>query len=278
MEKLFITDEFRRALPDTDIFEHAMQLQGESVRKVEGRHTFRTTIDSKPYFVKQHAGVGYRELVKELLTLKIPIVSARNEYQAINYLRKHGLATMSVAAFGERGRNPATMSSFVITHEISNTYTMEEVTGRWAEEKPAFEVKLKIITKLAAIARRMHELGMNHRDFYLCHFRIDKQQLAALQEVDPEFFLMDLHRAQIRKLVPLRWRVKDIAALYFSAAHLPITTRDIYRFVRLYTGKSLRQTFREDARFWRKVQRRAEKFYRRHWSEGMPKRPLIQRN
>jgi hypothetical protein len=37
----------------------------------------------------------------------------------------------------------------------------------------------------------------------------------------------------------------------------------------LYTGKSLKETLRDDAAFWRAVTRRAEKFYRREWKRPM---------
>ena len=80
---------------------------------------------------------------------------------------------------------------------------------------------------------------------------------------------MDLHRAQLRPAIPRRWRVKDIGALYFSAADIGLTRRDLLRFMRLYTGKPLRRTLTEDAAFWRAVTSRAGKFYRREWKREM---------
>ncbi|HEX6267077.1 MAG TPA: hypothetical protein VFZ81_09300, partial [Burkholderiales bacterium] len=73
----------------------------------------------------------------------------------------------------------------------------------------------------------------------------------------------------LRDSIPRRWRIKDIGALYFSAADIGLTRRDLLRFVRLYTGKPLRQSLQEDAAFWRAVTRRAEKFYWREWKRAM---------
>ena len=57
--------------------------------------------------------------------------------------------------------------------------------------------------------------------------------------------------------LPRRWIVKDVAGLYFSALHIGLNRQDFLRFVRGYSGKSVREALREDARFWNEVQRKA---------------------
>ena len=59
--------------------------------------------------------------------------------------------------------------------------------------------------------------------------------------------------------------IKDIGGLYFSAMDIGLTDRDLFRFMRLYTGKSRRQTLREDLRFWKAVRCRAAKIYRKEF-------------
>ena len=83
----------------------------------------------------------------------------------------------------------------------------------------------------------MHENGMNHRDFYLCHFLLDNKfaEHNTIEE-STKLFLIDLHRAQIRFATPLRWIVKDLGSLYFSAAEVPLTKRDLFRFMKIYSG------------------------------------------
>ena len=63
------------------------------------------------------------------------------------------------------------------------------------------------------MASVMHVHGVNHRDLYLCHFRIRR---ATADRKKLVIFLMALLRVQIRRQVPLRWRVKDIEGLLYS--------------------------------------------------------------
>jgi heptose I phosphotransferase len=111
----------------------------------------------------------------------------------------------------------------------------------------------------------MHDLGMNHRDYYLCHFLLDKG-FAVHNEITDEtsLFLIDLHRAQIRKSVPTRWKIKDLAGLYFSAIDVPLTQKDLFRFIRSYSGRSLKETLTKDANQWSRVVHNAEKLYGKH--------------
>ncbi|MGI9293764.1 MAG: lipopolysaccharide core heptose(I) kinase RfaP [Pseudomonadales bacterium] len=256
-------------LPSEQTFDHVMRLQGEAIRAKEGRHTYRVQLGERRYFIKIHHGIGWREIIKELLSLRLPIVSAINEKKAIDFLHSHNITTVTLAGYGQRGSNPARMQSFVITDALEDSVTLKDITENWPARPPAYKEKQALLRSVAGIARTMHEAGMNHRDFYLCHFRM----LTADGFFDakaPPLYLMDLHRAQRRESVPLRWRVKDIAALYFSASDIDLTARDFYRFMRLYRGTSLRATLREDAGFWLAVRKRAERFYQRDWRRPMP--------
>ena len=120
---------------------------------------------------------------------------------------------------------------------------------------------------LAESARKLHDNGMNHRDFYLCHFRLD---LSTRGEPRPTLYMMDLHRAQMRKKVPARYRVKDVAGLYFSSMDAALSRRDYYRFMRLYRGKPLRAALTEERAFWKKVAVTARKLYCKEHGHNAP--------
>ena len=255
----FLSPELQSALAPRRSFEEVMALEGPPIRAKEGRRTFRLELGGRGYFFKIHNGIGWREIAKELFSLRKPTVSALAEKRAIEAVTRLGIPTMTVAGYGERGSNPARLQSFIVTEEIAATVTLEDLCADWPRRSPSFGQKQKLLREVAGIARRLHEHGINHRDFYLNHFRLQGDRL----------YLMDLHRAQLRAAIPRRWRVKDIGALYFSAADIGLTRRDLLRFARLYTGKSLKETLRDDAAFWRAVTRRAEKFYRREWKRPM---------
>lgn len=242
----------------------AAHAQPEDIyRHKEGRKTLRFEYRGKPYFLKLHTGIGWLEIIKNLLQLRLPVVSASNEYDAVLALQRVGVYTLTIGAYARRGRNPAAIRSMLVTSELVGTVSLENYCANWAQLPPAPAVRMRLIRALADCARRMHEAGVNHRDFYLCHFHLDE---LSLQEQETRCYLIDLHRAQIRERTPRRWRVKDLAGLYFSAMDCGLGERDLLRFLRHYTAGGLRVALGRDRRLWRQVERRAVKLY--HKSRG----------
>jgi len=244
----------------------AAQAQPAAIyRSKEGRKTLRFQYRDKSWFLKQHTGIGWAEIVKNLLQLRLPVVSARNEYRAVLALQRAGVHTLTIGAYARAGWNPAAVRSMIVTAELAGTVSLEQYCANWAALPPAPAVRMRLVCALADCARRMHSAGINHRDFYLCHFHLDE---LSLQERDTRCYLIDLHRAQIRAHTPRRWRLKDLAGLYFSAMDSGLNRRDLLRFMRRYSAGGLRAALRRDRRLWRQVERRAGKLYRRiHGSE-----------
>lgn len=227
-------------------------------REKEGRKTLRFVYRNKPYFMKLHSGVGWSEIIKNLLQLRLPVLSALNEYQAVLALQRAGIHTLTVLAFCRRGRNPAKLKSMIVTAELTGTVKLEDYCAGWAAKPPTAKVKRRLILALADIAKRMHAAGINHRDFYLCHFHLD---VHSLEEEDVRCFLIDLHRAQIRDVIPARWREKDLAGLYFSAMDIGLSERDLLRFLRHYSQGGLRTVFTKENTQWLRVKRQALALY-----------------
>ena len=109
------------------------------------------------------------------------------------------------------------------------------------------------------MTRVMHQNGINHRDFYICHFLLDHTKLDAMQ-----LYLIDLHRAKCRKKTGKRWLIKDLAGLYFSSLDIGLTQRDLLRFMREYRQMTLSLLFNKELKFWLKVKYRGDKLYRKH--------------
>ena len=271
--KLELTPEFAAQLPaGINTFDYLMQLDGEMFRDIANRRTLRFTLGGKRYFLKAHYGVGWKEILKNLLTLRLPVLGARNEWRAIQKLTQMGVDTMTFVAYGERGINPANRQSFVITEALENTVSLEDFCADWEINPPAsksaLRLKRALIFRVATIARRMHTSGINHRDFYLCHFLLDVS--AEVLSRPPETLrlsLIDLHRVQIRKRTPMRWVVKDIGGLYFSSMRIGLTRRDLYRFMQVYRDTTLRATLREDGKFWSRCHLRACSLYHSFYHE-----------
>lgn len=245
-----------------DLFSQLMTLRGEKFRVQKGRKTLRVRIGNEHYFIKQHEGVGLKEILKNLCFLRLPVVSAKNEWRAINKLQELGVPTARVFGYGERGVNPALRSSFVLMQDLTPSVSLEDLTKTWPKAPPEPQLKWALTKEVARISRVMHQNGINHRDFYLCHFLLDTKK--GIQPDQLTLFLIDLHRAQMRSLTPTRWIIKDLAGLYFSSMQIGLTERDLYRFIKVYTGQSLKDVFNRDQHFWLKVKKRGEQLYRDH--------------
>jgi heptose I phosphotransferase len=239
----------------------------EIYRDREGRKTLRFSRGGATYFLKLHTGIGWGEIFKNLSQLRWPVLGADNEYRAVRALNAIDVDTMTVAAYARSGRNPAARHSMLVTDDLVGTVSLEDYCAGWAICPPPIAVRLRLVRKLADSARRMHGAGINHRDFYLCHFHLDE---SSLDRAEPRCHLIDLHRAQLRRAVPRRWRIKDLAGLYFSAMDCGLTRRDLQRFVCHYSTGGLRQALGRDRRLWRRVEQKARRLYRREHGREPP--------
>ncbi len=236
-------------------------------RSKEGRKTLRFSWGERSYFLKLHEGIGWGEIFKNLLQGRLPVVGASNEFNAVKALQRIDVDTMSIAAYASVGKNPAAIHSLIITDDLVGTVSLEDYCVNWASEPPPGPFRLKIIRKLALSAGAMHRAGINHRDFYICHFHLDE---STLEQSEPRCCLIDLHRAQIRRQTPRRWQVKDLAGLYFSAMDCGLGRRDLLRFMGHYSPGGLRQALTSDRSLWQQVEKKAHQLYRRKHNKAPP--------
>lgn len=248
----FLADPLKDHFEGEDLFVLVDRLRGEVFRKIDDRRTIKVRIGAADYFAKIHQGVGWVEILKNLMQGRLPVLGARNEWLALRGLSKAGVCSMTPVLFCERGLNPASRKSAILTEALESKVTLED----FDTSEPV--LKWKLVSEVASMARKMHRAGINHRDFYLCHFLMDEP--LALDQA-PVLHLIDLHRAQIRQNVPRRWLVKDLGGLLFSAFEKGLTSRDLLRFMRLYSGRPLREVLAKDAVIWDAVVKRAIKLW-----------------
>lgn len=242
-----------------------LNIDGQVYKQFPTRRTLKFARAGREFFIKTHWGFGWGEIARKLSSLHVPAVSARAEWRAIQALEAIGVDTMKIAAYGEEGRSPATRKSFIVTEALTDTESLEKWAPKFMRTPDtATKLRLKhaLIQRLAEIARRLHANGLNHQDFYLCHFLLDVSAGPTPPAQDIKLYLIDLHRMQIRKRTPKRWLVKDIAGLFFSSMDLGLNATDFFRFMCTYSGKRLRDTLRSDSAFWDKVFSRAVRVYR----------------
>jgi len=76
----------------------------------------------------------------------------------------------------------------------------------------------RILDPTADLAAKLHNQSLHHRDLYLCHFFVSRD--------DPPRDLCLIDAARVRVLPPWplrqRWIVKDLAQFWYSMLQLPI--------------------------------------------------------
>lgn len=259
---LVLRDEMIQAWQSADVFVQVQQLQGQVVREMPDRQTQRFQLNGRSYYCKWHRGVGWWEIVKNLLQWRLPVLGARDEWRALNKLRSLHIPSLIPLAYGEQKRGAAKRQSFLVTRELQDVVQLDDF---FRQRKPSIKLKRLLIAEVARITRELHAAGINHRDLYLCHFMLREKTLdqRLAQNLAPEIFVIDLHRAQLRVTVPRRWLIKDLGALYFSSLDLAFTRGDLLQFLRSYGNDSLSSIVHDWRQLLRSVAARADKFYRR---------------
>jgi len=266
--QLTVAEPFKSLWAGRDAFAEVEQLQGQVYRELDGRRTLRTEVDGRGYFVKIHRGIGWGEIFKNLTTAKLPVLGAGQEWRAIKRLHEVGVPTMTAVAYGERGSNPAAQHSFIITEELAPTVSLEDYSADWLQNPPEPMLKRALIAEVGRMTGAMHRAGVNHRDCYICHFLLHTDKPVTADDL--RLSLIDLHRAQVRRETPRRWRDKDLAGLYFSALGIGLTRADKLRFLRQYFQRPLREVLRDEAPLLRWLQSKADRLQSRYERKYAP--------
>jgi heptose I phosphotransferase len=183
--------------------------------------------EERVFYIKRHVRSSWKEYLKPLLRLTWPILGARPEWNAILRFRESKIPTMTPVALGESGEK-----SFLITEGLENCTKLSQLTGCSGQALSNTGQRRIILGEVARIARAMHQAGLHHQDFYLGH-------LMQLRTEPDRIYVIDLGRARYQKKLSLRWIVKDLAQLDYSAE---ASSLERLRFLREYLGRPLVRT------------------------------------
>ncbi|MEC8300013.1 MAG: lipopolysaccharide core heptose(I) kinase RfaP [Pseudomonadota bacterium] len=248
----FVNPALAEAIVNDDPFSWQEKLVEVIFREVANRKTSRIRVGQESYFVKIHKSFFWQGAFSDLIRGQIPSVGAEAEWRAIRALQLQDIPTIEPFLYAKRGVTFLNHRSMLISKALENKVSLEYFSTNDAL------FKRQLIKKIAKLTQKMHFAGINHRDFYLCHFLMD-------QDISngPVLHLIDLHRAQVREKVPLRWLIKDLGSLLFSSLSKGLSRRDLLRFVREYSGKPLKEALK-DKKLWVGSLARARKLYLKH--------------
>jgi heptose I phosphotransferase len=261
MNELKLKSPFDALWKNKDPFAEVELISGKVYRAVKQRKTLNFELGDESYFIKIHRGTTIKEIVKNLISLRSPVLDAKQEWDAIERLEQVGVNTMDGRAFGRKGLNPLTRHSFIVTRDLNPTVSLEDFTKPWLTNPPSYHIKRSLVIYLAKMVAQMHAAGVNHRDCYLCHFLLDIPLFENHQQI--KLSVIDLHRAQVRKTVPVRWRDKDLIGLYFSTMNIGLTDRDIWRFLKVYFNQPLKTILRNESKLIASTHKKVERIRKR---------------
>ena len=183
-------------------------------------------------FMKRYSRPPLGEQIRRIWEAGGKRSSARREAKAAERLNELGIATLEVAAYGQEMRGWWERRSFIVTRAVAGE-SLEAFATRCLSDsaaRPDRTSRLRILRKLARMARRMHQAGLYHRDLYLSHVFIDRESGDGT-----DLALIDLARVPLcPRAGRTRWRIKDLAALAYSAPRELISRTDRVRFLRWY--------------------------------------------
>ena len=211
--------------------------RGVALRRLANRENWRLELADgqdgiTTLYLKKHYECNWSTRLRGRLGLPLPTTPARREAERTAELAQLGIPTMTVAAFAERLRPDGTIIGAFLTEELAGFQQLDLfLTARFARRD---DPKLrKLIRGCAELAGRFHRAGLNHRDFYTCHFFIRENNPAEINAF--AIHLIDLQRVQhwprgLRR----RWIIKDLAQLAYSTPRTLIGPAERMRFFKWY--------------------------------------------
>ncbi|MFQ5429837.1 MAG: lipopolysaccharide kinase InaA family protein [Phycisphaerae bacterium] len=196
----------------------------ERVRMEVGASGGRTRV----FYLKRYLRPPMREQLRRIAEVGLKHGSGWREMHFIKRLTLLGIPTLRAVAFGQKMRGVIEKKSFAITEAIDgqSLERVAEAAARNPGAAPAWTQRREIIRQLAFITRRLHENRLYHRDLYLCHVFLANNTDGAVV-----LRLIDLARMIEKPRNPDRWRIKDLAALDYSAPASVVTRADRVRFL-----------------------------------------------
>lgn len=237
---LNIPYEIYNALDEKRFFDALMEYQGHCCSTQPACKTVQIDIAGKDYYIKQHSGIGYLEIIKNLFQGQRPISSTKNEWLALEKCQQLKIATVPLVGYGEKGINPAKKQSFVMTRALNDMPNMQQVIEEWSRAAPAFLYKRQIIRQLAQMVRALHRAGMCHQELYLKNFLLDTKNIE-----ESQLYLMNLARVLMKENLSDKQRNKDLAALLYSSFNYKFSIKDYFYFLKIYSGGTLKHSVQD---------------------------------
>ena len=237
--EFFVDEKYKKSLSDLGLtsIEAIFKFQaGQNLQKPNmAKHRSRIQIDlsdlQTTLFLKRYDKPSVCLQIKNWLIHRKRASTADFDRLPCDQLAKAGINTPKVVAYGSQWGCLFEKRSFIITEQLPEATSLEQKLPPFfynSSPMQNVEKKRQFINALADFASKFHKTGFCHRDFYLAHIFTDEKQ---------NFYLIDLQRTFKPLLLRYRFRLKDLAQLYYSAPGQIFSRADRLRFYIRYTGR-----------------------------------------
>jgi heptosyltransferase-2 len=252
-ESFFCNEDYKTGLTELGLisidavfsFNAAQNLTKDNLPKHRSRLRFEINSPPVTLFLKRYDSPPIFVQLRNWFSARRRISCGLFGFEPTIKLTAAGINTPKVISYGEQWGIFFEKRSFIITKKIPDAESLERRLPDCFNAPAAIEnLKLRrnFIARLAAFVKKFHETKYRHRDLYLSHIFYDN---------NGRFYLIDLARTFKPGLFAERFRVKDIAQVYYSAQGRYFSKTDRLRFYLGYTGHS--KLTRKDKVFIRKV-------------------------
>jgi len=214
---------------------------GETIKNIRPRSVtrFEVTHNSrkKILYLKRHnlEFVGLGRLFPRFFPTKCHSQGLL-EFNNICEFRNRGMRTVVPVMAGEKFSGCCRAESFLVTEDCYPYISLENLL----KNKPGFfkgqegqNRKKILIHEISALARKMHQNGLNHQDFNATHILLNYEKGSDV----PELALFDMQRVEKNKIFRLRWKIKSLARLNYTLPDELFTPQDRINLLRFYKKK-----------------------------------------
>ncbi len=207
----------------------------------EGQPTRRLAV-----YLKRHYQLPWWQGLLAALWPRGDWSPAFQEWNHLEWARRQGLPVPAIVAAGEWTGPGLRLQSFLAVEELTDMLPLHEAIPLASAHLAPREFrrwKRGLAAEMARLARMLHDRRCFHKDLYLCHFYVHRDDVAGLPEGAAwagRVRLIDLHRLAHHPWTWRLWQLKDLAQLLYSSEVAGVDARDQVCFWRSYRGPSPR--------------------------------------
>jgi len=212
-------------------FNAGKNLAKDNLARFRTRLQFEISPPSITVFLKRYDKPPILTQLKNWLSARRRVSCAFLGLRSANELAEAGINTPKTLFYGQQWGILFEKRSFIITEKIPNAESLERKLPDYFNGPTSAEnLKLRrnFTAQLADFIRKFHQTNYRHRDLYFSHIFYSNSS---------EFYLIDLARAFKPILQRQRFRLKDIAQVYYSAPASLFSNTDRLRFYLGYVAR-----------------------------------------